>query len=107
MRSNGGCDLHPQEHPIVDKDLRLGDLQSFDYGILDLVGIGHGFLGTVSFSISSSIGWPYNILSAPRAPVCVCSHLNLDVDPVSPCFLSHIIAHFFQRMFCENVRFDG
>ena len=31
------CDLHPQEHPIVDKDLRLDDFQSFDYGILDLV----------------------------------------------------------------------
>ena len=30
-------DLHPQEHPIVDKDLRLDDFQSFDYRILDLV----------------------------------------------------------------------
>ena len=49
MLSNGECDLHPQEHPIVDKLLRLDDFQSFDYGILDLVGIGHGFLGTVSF----------------------------------------------------------
>ena len=56
MRSNGECDLHPQEHPIVDKDLRLDDFQSFDYGILDLVGIGHGFLGNPSFCISSSIG---------------------------------------------------
>ena len=37
MRSNGDCDLHPQEHPIVDKDLRLDDFQSLDYGILDLV----------------------------------------------------------------------
>ena len=37
VRSNGECDLHPQEHPIVDKDLRLDDFQSFDYGILDLV----------------------------------------------------------------------
>ena len=35
--SNGECDLHPQEHPIVDKDLRLDDFQSFEYGILDLV----------------------------------------------------------------------
>ena len=56
MRSNGECDLHPQEHPIVDKLLHLDDFQSFEYGILDLVGIGHGFLGTVSFCISSSIG---------------------------------------------------
>ena len=31
MRSNGECDLHPREHPIVDKDLRLDDFQSFDY----------------------------------------------------------------------------
>ena len=49
MRSNGECDLHPQEHPIVDKDLRLDDFQSFDDGILDLVGIGHEFLGNPSF----------------------------------------------------------
>ena len=44
MLSNGEYDLHPQEHPIVDKDLRLDDFQSFEYGILNLVGIGHGFL---------------------------------------------------------------
>ena len=31
MRSNGECDLHPQEHPIVDKDLRLDDFP-FDNG---------------------------------------------------------------------------
>ena len=37
VRSNGECDLHPQEHPIVDKDLRPDDFQSFDYGIFDLV----------------------------------------------------------------------
>ena len=54
MLSNGECDLHPQEHPIVDKGLRLDDFQSFEYGILDLVGIGHGFLGNPSFCISSS-----------------------------------------------------
>ena len=47
--SNGECDLHPQEHPIVDKLLHLDDVQSFEYGILDLVGIGHEFLGTVFF----------------------------------------------------------
>ena len=41
--SNGGYDLHPQEHPIADKGLRLDDFhrlddfQSFDNGILDLV----------------------------------------------------------------------
>ena len=50
------CDPHLQEHPIVDKVLHLDDVQSFEYGILDLVGIGHGFLGNVSFCISSSIG---------------------------------------------------
>ena len=54
--SNGECDLHPQEHPIVDKLLHLGDVQSFEYGILDLVGIGHEFQGTVSFGISLIIG---------------------------------------------------
>ena len=31
MLSNGECDLHPQEHPIVDKDLRLDDFQSFEF----------------------------------------------------------------------------
>ena len=62
MLSNDECDLHLQEHPIVDKLLHLDDVQSFEYGILDLVGIGHGFLGTFSFCSSSSIGWPNNIL---------------------------------------------
>ena len=47
--SNGECGLHPQEHPIVDKVLHLDDVQSFEYGIHNLVGIGHGFLETVSF----------------------------------------------------------
>ena len=54
--SNGECDLHPQEHPIVDKLLHLDDSQSFEYGILDLVGNGRGFLGKPSYCISSSIG---------------------------------------------------
>ena len=54
--SNGECDLHPQEHLIVDKLLHLDDFQSFACGIVDLVGIGHGFLGTVSFCSSSLIG---------------------------------------------------
>ena len=56
MWSNGESDLHPQEHPIIDKVPRLGDFQSFDYGIHDLVRICHGFLGTFSFCISSSVG---------------------------------------------------
>ena len=47
--SNGECDLHPPEHPIVDNLLHLDDLQSFEYGIIDLVGIDRGFLGTVSW----------------------------------------------------------
>ena len=37
MRSNGECDLHLQEHPIVDKLLHLDDVQSFEYEILDIV----------------------------------------------------------------------
>ena len=48
--------------PIVDKLLHLDDVQSFEYGIHDLVGIGHEFLGTLSFGISITIGYPYNIL---------------------------------------------
>ena len=28
MLSNGECDLHPQEHPIVEKDFRLDDFHS-------------------------------------------------------------------------------
>ena len=55
MWSHGECDLHPQEHPIVDKVLRLDDFQLLEYAIIDLVGIGHGFLGNLSFCISSSI----------------------------------------------------
>ena len=47
--SNGGYDLHPPEHTIFGKVLRLDYFQSFDDGILDFVRIGHGFLGTVSF----------------------------------------------------------
>ena len=34
MRSNGECDLHPREHPIVDRNLCLDEFQSFDHGIL-------------------------------------------------------------------------
>ena len=54
--SNGDFDLHPQEDSIVGKVLHLDYIQSFEYGILDRVKIGHGLLGTVSFCISSSIG---------------------------------------------------
>ena len=39
MLSNGECDLHPQEHPIAAKGLRLDDVQSFGHGIHDLVRI--------------------------------------------------------------------
>ena len=35
----------PQERPIFGKVLRFDDFQSFDYGILDIVWIDHGFLG--------------------------------------------------------------
>ena len=54
--TNDKCDLHLQEHPIVDKLLHLNDVQSVEYGTHDLVGFGHGFLGTFSSCISSSIG---------------------------------------------------
>ena len=54
--TNGKYDLHLQEHPIVDKFLHLDYVQSFGHGIHDLVRIGHGFLGTFSFCISSSFG---------------------------------------------------
>ena len=47
------CDLHLQEHPIVDKLLHLDDFESFGHGIHDLVRIGHGFL---LLFISSLIG---------------------------------------------------
>ena len=48
--SNGECDLHPQEHPIVDKLLHLDYVQSFGHGIPDLARICHGFLGNLSFA---------------------------------------------------------
>ena len=56
MGSNGGYDLHPPEHPIFGKVLRLDFFKSFDDGILDLVRIDHGFLGNTFSCTSSSIG---------------------------------------------------
>ena len=56
MGSNGGYDLHPPEHPIFGKVLRLDYFQSVDDGILDLVRIDHGFLGNTFSFTSSSIG---------------------------------------------------
>ena len=76
MRSNGGYDLHPQEHPIVDKFLHLDDFQSFEYGILDLVGIGHGFLGNLSFCTPST-GYPFII-------ICLPAFSHIDVHEVFP-----------------------
>ena len=55
--SNGGYDLHPPEHPIFGKDLRLDYFQSFDDGNLDLVRSDHGFLGNTSSCTFSSIGY--------------------------------------------------
>ena len=49
-------DLHLQEQPIVDKLLHLDCFQSLGHGNHDLIRIDHGFLGTVSFCISSVIG---------------------------------------------------
>ena len=49
---------------FVDQVLRLDDFQSFEYGMFDRVGIGHGFLRTVSFCISSLIGEPKKCLLA-------------------------------------------
>ena len=73
--SNGGCALHPQEHPIVHKLLHLNDFQSFEYGILGLVGIGHGLLVSGSFCIYSLIGSPDNIL-------CLLAFSHIDVHDV-------------------------
>ena len=42
--------------PSSTKDLLLDDFQSFEYGMFDFVGIGHGFFGTLSSGISFSIG---------------------------------------------------
>ena len=49
-------DLHLQEHPIVVKLLHLDCFQSLVHGKHDLIRIGHEFLGTSSFYISSSTG---------------------------------------------------
>ena len=54
VRSNGGYDLHPQEHPIFGKVLPLDYFQSFEYRILAHLGIDHGFLGNTFSSIFSS-----------------------------------------------------
>ena len=47
----GECDLHLQEHPIVNYDLRPDDFQSSENGMFDHVGIGHGSLGTLSWHL--------------------------------------------------------
>ena len=59
----------------MDKIVHLDDFQSFEHGILDRVGIDHGFLGTLSFGISSSTGWPDNIL-------CLLAFSHIDVHEV-------------------------
>ena len=45
--SNGGYDLRPQEHPFVDKHLRLDHFQSFDCGIVHLLQL----VGNVVFPV--------------------------------------------------------
>ena len=57
VESNGGSDLRPQEHPFVDKHLRLDHFRSFDCGIFHLVWICHGH----PVRTSSSAGWQQNI----------------------------------------------
>ena len=64
VRSNGGYDLRPQKHPIVDHHLRLDHFQSFDCGIVHLVWIYHGYPGRTSCT-SSSAGWRCNIPCLP------------------------------------------
>ena len=66
--SNGGYDLHPQEHPIFGKVLRLDYFQSFDDGILDLVWIDRGFLGNTSSCTSASIWLAVWYSLSPRCP---------------------------------------
>ena len=63
--------------PSTTKVLDLDDFQSFEYGMFDRVGFGHGFLGTLSFGISFSIGLPDNI-------VCLLAFSHIDVHEVFP-----------------------
>ena len=51
--------------------LHLGDVQSLGHGIHDLVKKSHGFLGTVSFCVSSSIGYPKKIFVSWLFPTSV------------------------------------
>ena len=71
------CDHHQQEHPIVDKLLHLDCFQSFGHRKHDLTRIDHGFLGTFSFYISSSIGKPDNILCLLVFPISVAMRSSL------------------------------
>ena len=75
--STGEFDLQSKEHPIVDQVPHLGDFQPFEYGVFDREGNDHGFLGTLSFGISSTINWPGNLLY-----LLVFSHI--DVHEVFP-----------------------
>ena len=49
--------------PLVDKDLRFCQFESFDCGIVHLVQIGHGYPGRPSSCTSSSAGWRCSIPS--------------------------------------------
>ena len=62
------CDLHLQEHPIVEKLVHVHYFQSLGHGNHDLVGIDHAFLGTFAFLLQSSsqliffVSWLFHIL---------------------------------------------
>ena len=76
MLSNGECDLHPQEHPIVDKVLRLNYVQSFGHGILDLERIGHRIPWNCLF-----LHFFFNWLAVFR---CLLAFYHIDVHEVFP-----------------------
>ena len=57
MRSNGEYDLHPQEHPIVDKDLHSSEIYLFAF-LLQLVSRKIFFVSrlfTISMSMRSAL----------------------------------------------------
>ena len=63
--SNGVYDLRPQDNPFGDKDLWFDQFQSFDFGIVHLVQIGHGFPESSSSCTSCWAGWRWSIPCLP------------------------------------------
>ena len=86
------------------KVLHLDVVQSFECGTHNLVGIGNGFLGTVSFCISFSIGQPDNILCLLAFPISVSMSSSFLGDILRDCKKIHFVFNEFSMDRCFFVQ---